>query len=130
VGYLLAVDHDAESGESGWVPSSFSLVFESEGKAFYRCEQTTVLDDTVGDVHSLIFEREQAVLRGAETAILEHQAELCMVSEALGELDVIIALAEVAEVSHRDKGAAPQLSRPCRNVDGCLCARMLTGPYM
>lgn len=98
MGYLIAVDHDTAANAKGWVPDSFALVFEGADKAYYRCEQTIVLDDTVGDVHSLIFEREQAVLRGLETAILEHQAELCMVSEALGELDVIVALAEVAEV--------------------------------
>lgn len=98
MGYLVALDADL-SGEPPWVPPEFEHVFDASERSFFRCAESLALDETVGDVHSMLHEREQAILRSIEGHVLEHQAELCMLSEAIGELDVILALAEVATVS-------------------------------
>ncbi|KAA0150689.1 hypothetical protein FNF29_05026 [Cafeteria roenbergensis] len=95
LGYLVALDSKLD-GEPTWVPDEFEHVFDASERRFFRCAESLELDETVGDVHSMLHEREQAILRSIEGHVLEHQAELCMLSEAIGELDVILALAEVA----------------------------------
>ncbi|KAA0162264.1 hypothetical protein FNF31_03306 [Cafeteria roenbergensis] len=95
LGYLVALDSNLD-GEPTWVPDEFEHVFDASERRFFRCAESLELDETVGDVHSMLHEREQAILRSIEGHVLEHQAELCMLSEAIGELDVILALAEVA----------------------------------
>ncbi|KAA0169779.1 hypothetical protein FNF28_01898 [Cafeteria roenbergensis] len=95
LGYLVALDSNLD-GEPTWVPDEFEHVFDASERRFFRCSESLELDETVGDVHSMLHEREQAILRSIEGHVLEHQAELCMLSEAIGELDVILALAEVA----------------------------------
>ena len=97
MGYLVALDSNLD-GEPTWVPDEFEHVFDASERSFFRCAESLELDETVGDVHSMLHEREQAILRSIEGHVLEHQAELCMLSEAIGELDVILALAEVAAV--------------------------------
>jgi len=104
VGHLVAVDVQEADGAPGWVPAGFEAVFTTEERSYYRCAQSQELDQSLGDVHSLLHEREHAVLRSVEGHVLELQAELGLVVEAVGELDVIFALAETAQVRLAAKG--------------------------
>lgn len=93
-GFLLSMpleDAHGIASTRGW-----TVVFSNEGLSYYKSEEMREIDDKLGDIHSLITEREIEILQKLQESVLKYAAQLMKASEALARLDCILALASAA----------------------------------
>ncbi|KAJ3163330.1 MutS protein msh5 [Geranomyces variabilis] len=79
--------------------------FDIEGLIFQFCTSNTVyyksdrmfeLDETIGDIHSIIVDREIELMQRLQETILAYRGSLIQIAEVCAELDCILSLAEAA----------------------------------
>jgi DNA mismatch repair protein MSH5 len=67
--------------------------FDTEAYIYYKSDITRDLDTQLGDVHSLIVDRENQCIRELETHILDRSETMTQVHDILAELDCLLSLA-------------------------------------
>lgn len=119
VGYLVAFDK--ASMRPGTIPATFTFLFETQQALYFRSPETMELDSTIGDVHSLAREREEAVLRALEAAVRccqPHQATQHGSDRGKMIADLGASGGTRSRVGHARR--AGRRSRPCRSCYGSL----------
>ncbi|KAL9934316.1 hypothetical protein V8E36_006772 [Tilletia maclaganii] len=96
LGYLLAIPiADDWHAQLPTVPG-WDFQFASENAMYLKGEKMRDLDAHLGDIHTLIVEREIEHLCALQEAICQHTAALLRTADALAELDCLVALADAA----------------------------------
>lgn len=91
-GYMSAVD----PAEAMFLDEQdFSFKYQDD-KCYYKCAVVEALDDRIGDIKNSILDYQKQMMVVIEETVLDKETELIAVSYALGEIDALIALGEVA----------------------------------
>eukprot|EP00736_Rhodelphis_marinus_P000924 Rmarinus@m.28723 len=95
-GYLLSLE---ESSDVSKVPSC-QFQFEAEGKRYYKTPRMREMDDTLGDIFSVIMDMEEDIIRRLRAEVSSCAGSIIRASSVIAELDCLMALAEVASEQH------------------------------
>ncbi|KAH7031595.1 muts domain V-domain-containing protein [Microdochium trichocladiopsis] len=80
--------YDGEGSEEPW-----ECIFAADGCVYYKNMQMREMDAQFGDAYCMIIDREIEIIHSLSVSVLEHEASLVAISEVLGELDSMLALA-------------------------------------
>jgi DNA mismatch repair protein MSH5 len=92
LGYLVAID---KSEENFIDTSDYEFKFE-DVKLYYKCSITHEMDDSIGDIKNDLLDYQKRILRAIEEELLDKETQLHQLSSALGELDALISLGQIA----------------------------------
>ncbi|TPX44569.1 hypothetical protein SeLEV6574_g04420 [Synchytrium endobioticum] len=70
--------------------------FSTANTVFYKSEEMFGLDETLGDVHSNIVDRENEIVQQLQESVLGFSESILIASSTLAELDCLIAMADAA----------------------------------
>ncbi|CAO3701803.1 unnamed protein product [Rhizopus microsporus] len=76
--------------------SGFELQFTTADSLYYKNERTKQLDRTIGDIHSMITDKEIEIIQGLSERVLEHTKQFSDIADILSSLDCLASLAVVA----------------------------------
>lgn len=79
------------------MPEDWKHIFSSDESFYFKTEEMTWLDDTIGDLESKIDDREKLIVVDLEENILESEVELRKTFDSLAELDCILSFAICAQ---------------------------------
>ncbi|KAJ3248643.1 MutS protein msh5 [Chytriomyces hyalinus] len=98
LGYLITIPlrEDMNSQESFMIPG-LDFQFCTSKTVFYKSAQMIELDETLGDLHSIITDKEIEIVQRLQETILMHADALIQVSYICAELDCLLAFADAAE---------------------------------
>ncbi|KAH6591068.1 hypothetical protein BASA50_009068 [Batrachochytrium salamandrivorans] len=97
LGYLVAIPlHSSIYPLQDYTIEGLSFQFSTATVAYYKSEKMHELDDSLGDIHSNIVDRELEIMQQLRVAILEHSQDMIKASSTLTELDCILSLVEAA----------------------------------
>ncbi|ORE09067.1 hypothetical protein BCV72DRAFT_333979 [Rhizopus microsporus var. microsporus] len=74
--------------------SEFELQFTTADSLYYKNERTK--DRTIGDIHSMITDKEIEIIQGLSERVLEHTKQFSDIADILSSLDCLVSLAVVA----------------------------------
>ena len=78
------------------VPSDFKLIFHQGEDSFFKTDDMTDLDTSIGDLDGYIKDTEGMLLSELEDNILDSEYALRQAAKAISELDCIVAFADCA----------------------------------
>ncbi|KAI0012933.1 muts domain V-domain-containing protein [Xylariaceae sp. FL0662B] len=97
LGFLTVVSLNPETRKSNYNGEGLNDVWEgmfiADGSIYYKNRQMKEMDEQVGDAYSMIIDREIEIIHELTVRILEREESILVVSEILGELDSLLALA-------------------------------------
>ncbi|KAI1499675.1 muts domain V-domain-containing protein [Biscogniauxia marginata] len=97
LGYLTVVSLNPETGKGDYDGEGLNDVWErmfaAEGLVYYKNRQMRELDAQFGDAYCMIIDREVEIIHELAVKIIEREDVIIATSEALGELDSLLALA-------------------------------------
>ncbi|PQE06508.1 dna mismatch repair msh5 protein [Rutstroemia sp. NJR-2017a WRK4] len=98
LGFLTVVQLDPETGMGkyegdGIEGDEWLRMFVSEEKGYYKNKMMREMDIYIGDMYSMITDREIEIIHDLTVRVLEHEKLLITVSDLFGELDSAVALA-------------------------------------
>ncbi|KAI8373882.1 muts domain V-domain-containing protein [Blakeslea trispora] len=76
--------------------AGFQLQFTTSDNLYYKNDRTKELDQHLGDIHSMITDKEIEILQALSEKVLEHTNDFIYISKVLSELDCILSLTLVA----------------------------------
>ncbi|KAI8049134.1 DNA mismatch repair protein MutS [Gilbertella persicaria] len=76
--------------------AGFELQFTTADNLYYKNERTKELDESLGDIHAMIVDKEIEIIQSLSEKILEHTLTCTDVVQVLSELDCLVSLALVA----------------------------------
>uniref|UniRef100_A0A093V679 DNA mismatch repair protein MSH5 n=1 Tax=Talaromyces marneffei PM1 TaxID=1077442 RepID=A0A093V679_TALMA len=108
LGFNIAIPFDT-TGRAAYTGSggTWEQVFTTENRAYFKDERMRELDEKLGDIYSLVCEREIEIAHEIAQNVLKYEKVLSACSELCGELDCYLAMAKTAEAY---KFARPQMS--------------------
>ncbi|CAO3628674.1 unnamed protein product [Cunninghamella echinulata] len=74
----------------------FRLQFTTNEYYYYKNEKTNELDETLGDIHTMIIDREIEIVQYLGENILQYQESLLLITSTLSELDCILSFSLTA----------------------------------
>ncbi|CAO3634182.1 unnamed protein product [Cunninghamella blakesleeana] len=77
-------------------PLGFELQFTTSEYYYYKNEKTNELDETLGDIHAMIVDREIEIVQHLGENILQYQESLLLITNTLSELDCILSFSLTA----------------------------------
>ncbi|XP_018416134.1 PREDICTED: mutS protein homolog 5 [Nanorana parkeri] len=123
IGFLLSIDRlDFMKDKSDFEIEGLEFVFLAEGRLHYRSARTKELDAVLGDLHFEIRDHETMIMHQLQTLILDRSAVLHKVTEYVGQLDALLAMAVVA----RENGYV----RPCYTQKNIITIKEGRHPIM
>ncbi|CAO3702359.1 unnamed protein product [Rhizopus stolonifer] len=72
------------------------LQFTTADNLYYKNERTKELDETIGDIHAMIVDREIEIVQGLSERVLEYKVQFTELVDTLSYLDCLIALSVTA----------------------------------
>lgn len=97
IGFLLSIPQlPTMVDKSDFEIEGLDFMFLSEDKLHYRSARTKELDTLLGDLHCEIRDQETLIMHQLQTKVLEKSEVLNSVTEYTAQLDVLLALAEMA----------------------------------
>ncbi|ESZ91643.1 DNA mismatch repair protein Msh6 [Sclerotinia borealis F-4128] len=98
LGFLTVVQLDPDTGEGkykgeGTEEDEWAQTFVSDEKVYYKNRRMREMDEYIGDMYSMITDREIEIIHGLTVRVLEQEKLLITVSDLCGELDSLVALA-------------------------------------
>ncbi|XP_063794138.1 mutS protein homolog 5 isoform X2 [Pseudophryne corroboree] len=106
IGFLLSITRPASmQDKSDFEIEGLEFMFLSGNRLHYRSAGTKELDTVLGDLHCEIRDHETMIMHQLQMLILERSAVLQEVTEYVGQLDALLAMA----VAARENGYV----RPC-----------------
>ncbi|RCH88492.1 MutS protein msh5 [Rhizopus azygosporus] len=112
LGYLIVLPKYRQASESGnqsnhsqstaisddpyLCLSGFELQFTTADSLYYKNERTKELDRTIGDIHSMITDKEIEIIQGLSERVLGHTKQFSGIADILSSLDCLASLAIVA----------------------------------
>ncbi|KAF7936017.1 uncharacterized protein EAE98_002236 [Botrytis deweyae] len=105
LGFLTVVQLDPNTGEGrykgeGTDEDEWSQTFVSDEKVYYKNGHMRQMDEYIGDMYSMITDREIEIIHHLTVRVLEQENLLVTVSDLCGELDSLVALA-LGAIKHR-----------------------------
>ena len=97
-GYESVLDPSAAPHRPTSSRDEFQFVFKEDGIHYYKHDVVYALDDSLGDCHTLIEDKQKALMLGLEEQVLDHECELQQMSAAMAQLDAVISLGTVAQL--------------------------------
>ncbi|CEG82159.1 hypothetical protein RMATCC62417_16274 [Rhizopus microsporus] len=76
--------------------SGFELQFMTADSLYYKNERTKELDRTIGDIHSMIADKEIEIIQGLSERVLGHTKQFSDIADILSSLDCLASLAVIA----------------------------------
>ncbi|KAI9322167.1 DNA mismatch repair protein MutS [Dichotomocladium elegans] len=100
LGYFVSIgrEHEGMFEHNMGLPPSFRLQFKTAETAYFKNDRTKELDDSLGDVHEMIVDREIELLHDLTERLSEYFPPLLDMADACAELDCLLALAHVARL--------------------------------
>ncbi|XP_069799845.1 mutS protein homolog 5 isoform X2 [Dendropsophus ebraccatus] len=106
IGFLLCIERlPFMQDQSDFEIEGLDFMFLSEGRLHYKSTRTKDLDVVLGDLHCEIRDHETIIMHQLQMLVLERSAVLYEVTEYVGQLDALLAMA----VTARENGYV----RPC-----------------
>ncbi|XP_075692441.1 mutS protein homolog 5 [Rhinoderma darwinii] len=106
IGFLLSIERLPFMQEKcDFQIEGLDFMFLSDDRLHYRSARTKELDTVLGDLHCEIRDHETMIMHQLQTLILERSAVLHEVTEYVGQMDALLAMA----VTARENGYV----RPC-----------------
>ncbi|KAK0535449.1 hypothetical protein OC835_002362 [Tilletia horrida] len=96
LGYLLAIPKTEDMQEEVPMLEGWDFQFASENALYFKGEKMRDLDVHLGDIQTLIVEREIEHLYALQQAVCQHAPALLQMADLLAELDCLLALADAA----------------------------------
>ncbi|KAI9350743.1 muts domain V-domain-containing protein [Obelidium mucronatum] len=97
LGYLITIPLQSHmTSQESFIIPGLDFQFCTKQTVFYKSEQMYHMDETMGDVHSIIADREIAVLQSLQASVAQYAPVLIEISKITAELDCLLALAESA----------------------------------
>ncbi|XP_073494106.1 mutS protein homolog 5 [Phyllobates terribilis] len=123
IGFLLSFERLPQMQEkSHFEIDGLDFMFLSNDRLHYRSARTKELDKVLGDLHCEIRDHETMIMHQLQTLILERSAVLHDVTEYVGQLDALLAMA----VSARENGYV----RPCYTSNNIINIKEGRHPLM
>ncbi|KAK5665391.1 hypothetical protein QVD99_007743 [Batrachochytrium dendrobatidis] len=99
LGYLVAISNSAIlkcQSNHDYAIDGLLFQFSTATMAYYKSDMMYELDDTLGDIHSMIVDRELEVVQQLREVMLDHGEYFLQASRTLTELECILSLTEAA----------------------------------
>ncbi|KAF5369357.1 hypothetical protein D9758_002767 [Tetrapyrgos nigripes] len=100
VGFLICVPMREEwHSQAGFQAlDGWSFQFSSESHVYFKSQEMQDMDAHVGDLHSLIVDREIEVVQGLLEEVLVHYDAMCAICDVCAELDCLLAFADASNL--------------------------------
>ncbi|KAI8852164.1 muts domain V-domain-containing protein [Chytridium lagenaria] len=97
LGYLITLpfDDNMEEESDFEIPGLF-YQFCTESSVFFKSEEMYEMDRTIGDIHSMIVDKEMEIVQRLKDTVLTFSGFLTKVVQVCSELDCILSLTEAA----------------------------------
>ncbi|GAA5812728.1 hypothetical protein MFLAVUS_006186 [Mucor flavus] len=76
--------------------SEFELQFTTTENMYYKNDRMKELDETIGDIHAMIADKEIEIIQGLSERVLQHTDPFSEASTLLSELDCLLSLSLAA----------------------------------
>ncbi|KAI9255012.1 muts domain V-domain-containing protein [Helicostylum pulchrum] len=76
--------------------SGFELQFTTTENMYYKNDRMKELDETIGDIHAMIADKEIEIIQGLSERVLQHTDHFSKASTLLSELDCLLSLSLAA----------------------------------
>ncbi|GAA5919798.1 hypothetical protein JCM6882_003420 [Rhodosporidiobolus microsporus] len=99
LGFLLTIPYEpdvVDAGKYGAVGWDFQFITES--RAYFKSDKCYDLDKHIGDVSSFITDKEIEIVHALLATLLRLSPDLLRATEAISELDCLIAIAETSRL--------------------------------
>ncbi|KAI9656836.1 MAG: MutS protein msh5 [Bathelium mastoideum] len=100
IGYLIAMELDPDTREpiyEGNAGDPWERIFTSRDMVYFKNGKMSQMDEELGDIYSLICDREIELVHELAQFVLGYQEILSTASDICGELDSLLALAHGAK---------------------------------
>lgn len=99
LGFLICVPmRDEWQSEDGiQVIDGWSFQFSSEQHVYFKSQEMHDMDTHIGDLHSLIVDREIEIVQGLLEEVLEHEELMNGICDVCAELDCLLAFADASQ---------------------------------
>ncbi|ORY41873.1 P-loop containing nucleoside triphosphate hydrolase protein, partial [Rhizoclosmatium globosum] len=98
LGYLITVPLQSHmTSQESFIIPGLDFQFCTQKTVFYKSEQMYQMDESIGDLHSIIADKEIALIQGLQDSVSKYSPMLIDVSSVCAELDCLLALAEAAK---------------------------------
>ncbi|KAJ3149151.1 MutS protein msh5 [Geranomyces variabilis] len=97
LGYLITVPlREGMTEQKDFDIEGLIFQFCTSNTVYYKSDRMFELDETIGDIHSIIVDREIELMQRLQETILAYRGPLIQIAEVCAELDCILSLAEAA----------------------------------
>ena len=123
IGFLITVPLEPVTSQAvyqGSLDNPWEHMFSTEDQVYFKNDQMREMDSHFGDLYGMISDREIEISHELAQFVLDYEKLLTNASDACGELDSILALAQGA--------LAYKLSRP--NVQNGNCLQIRGGRHL
>ncbi|KAJ3280380.1 MutS protein msh5 [Borealophlyctis nickersoniae] len=97
LGYLITIPLKPEwTQQEDFLIDGLYFQFCTANTVYYKSDQMFELDETLGDIHSIIVDREIEIMQRLQETVLEYAETLRQAANVCAELDCLLALAEAA----------------------------------
>ncbi|KAI8611749.1 muts domain V-domain-containing protein, partial [Chytriomyces sp. MP71] len=97
LGYLITIPlREDMTTRDSFVIAGLDFQFCTEKTIFYKSKQMYEMDEALGDLHSIIVDKEIEIVQRLQEAVSEHAQTLIQFSQTCAELDCLLALAEAS----------------------------------
>ncbi|KAJ4380862.1 hypothetical protein N0V86_004224 [Didymella sp. IMI 355093] len=100
IGFLVIVPFDPVTGTAaydGSFENPWELMFSAEGQVYFKTAEVKEMDDHFGDIYGIISDREIEISHDLAQFVLQYEELFTSCSDACGELDTLLALAQGAK---------------------------------
>lgn len=87
IGFLVKVDLAPESGEPVYISESWIFQFQTDQHAFFKAPEVKELDETYGDLYTLICDIEIEIVHALQVDVLKFSELLITCCKISAELD-------------------------------------------
>ncbi|KAJ3057389.1 MutS protein msh5 [Rhizophlyctis rosea] len=98
LGYLITIPLKQNmTKEEDFLVDGLYFQFCTANTVYYKSDQMFELDETVGDIHSMIVDREIEIMQRLQETVLEYSESLQQTAQVCAEIDCLLSLAEAAK---------------------------------
>ncbi|KND00198.1 MutS family protein MSH5 [Spizellomyces punctatus DAOM BR117] len=98
LGYLITIPlKEGMTEREDFVIEGLSFQFCTANAVYYKSDRMFELDESIGDIHSMIVDREIEIIQRLQETVLGYRATLIQVANVCAELDCILSFADAAK---------------------------------
>ncbi|KAI8907567.1 muts domain V-domain-containing protein [Powellomyces hirtus] len=101
LGYLITVPlKEGMTEQEDFAIDGLFFQFCTSNTVYYKSDRMFELDENLGDIHSIIVDREIELMQKLQETILEYRSPLIKIAHVCAELDCILSFAKAARDHH------------------------------